>query len=90
MKINWKVRIKNKVFWVSIIPLILLLAQQVCGIFGLSLDVAWLSDELIGIVGTVFGILALVGVVADPTTEGVSDSPQALEYTEPKKITNKE
>lgn len=84
MKINWKVRIKNKVFWVAIIPAVLLLAQQICALFGVELEVAWLSDQLIGIVGTVFTVLALVGVVADPTTQGVSDSKQALTYEAPK------
>ena len=84
MNINWKVRINNKVFWVAIIPTLLLLVQQVCALFGVSLEIEWLSDQLISIAGTVFSILALLGVVADPTTKGVSDSQNAMTYTEPK------
>lgn len=85
MKINWTVRIKNKAFWVAIIPAILLLAQQICGLFGIELNVAGLSDQLIAIVGTAFAILTLIGVVNDPTVDSLSDSAQAMTYTEPKK-----
>lgn len=84
MKINWTVRIKNKAFWVAIIPAALLLAQQVCALFGVELSIAGISDQLIAIVGTAFSILALVGVVNDPTVATLSDSNQAMTYTEPK------
>lgn len=85
MIVNWDVRLKNKAFWMAVIPAILLLAQQVCALFGITLDVAGVSDQLVAIVGTVFGILALVGVINDPTTAGLSDSERALEYEEPRK-----
>lgn len=84
MKINWIVRVKNKVFWIALIPAVLMLAQQVCALFGYSLDIAGISEQLVSIVGTLFSILALVGIVADPTTEGLSDSDQAMTYEEPK------
>lgn len=84
MKINWKVRIKNKAFWIAIIPAIMLLIQQVCSVFGVAMDFSWLSEKLISIVGTVFIILTMLGVVADPTTEGMSDSATAMTYEEPK------
>ena len=84
MKINWTVRIKNKAFWVSIIPAVLLLAQQVCSLFGVKIEIAGLSDQLIAIIGTVFAVLSLVGVVNDPTVATLSDSKQAMTYTEPK------
>lgn len=85
MKINWTVRIKNKAFWVAIIPAILLLAQQIFGLFGVGLNVAGISEQLIAIIGTVFAILTLIGVVNDPTVDSLSDSAQAMTYTEPKK-----
>ena len=84
MKINWIVRFKNKAFWVAIIPAILLLAQQICALFGIELNIAGLSDQLIAIVGTVFSVLALVGIVNDPTVASLSDSEQAMTYTEPR------
>lgn len=85
MKINWGVRFKNKTFWVSIIPAILLLAQQVCALFGVKLEIAGLSDQLIAIIGTVFVILALMGIVNDPTVATLSDSKLAMTYDTPKK-----
>lgn len=85
MKINWKVRLKNKSFWLALIPALLLLIQQICAMFGLTLDLAPIQEQLLGIVGTVFTLLALFGIVNDPTTTGVSDSSQALTYQKPKK-----
>jgi phi LC3 family holin len=83
--INWTVRIKNKAFWFSIIPAILLLVQVVAAVFGYALDLGDLGNKLIAVVNAAFGVLVILGVVTDPTTEGVSDSEQAMTYTEPKK-----
>lgn len=85
MKINWLVRVKNKAFWVALIPTILLLAQQVCGMFGVDIKIANLQDNLLSIVGTLFTLLAILGIVVDPTTDGISDSNLAMTYEEPKK-----
>ena len=85
MKINWTVRIKNKTFWVTIIPAVLLLVQQICAMFGVELNIAGVSNQLVSIVGTVFGILSLIGIVNDPTVATLSDSKQAMTYEVPKK-----
>lgn len=82
--INWTVRIKNKNFWLSIIPAVLLLVQTVAAVFGYSLDFGELGNRLIAVVNAVFGILVVLGVVNDPTTAGIKDSTQARRYTEPK------
>lgn len=84
VKINWKVRAKNKTFWVSMIPLVLVLIHQVLALFGIDFDYTVISEELVQIVETAFTILGLMGIVADPTTAGVSDSAQALTYDVPK------
>lgn len=83
--INWLVRIKNKAFWVAIIPAILLLIQVIATVFGFELDLGDLGNKLLDVVNAVFAVLVILGVVTDPTTAGVSDSEQALTYTEPKK-----
>lgn len=83
--INWLVRIKNKAFWVALIPAVLLLIQVVAAVFGLTIDLGDLGNKLLDVVNAVFMILAILGVVTDPTTAGITDSTQALEYTEPKK-----
>lgn len=83
--INWKVRLKNKNFWLSLIPAVLLLIQVVAAPFGYKWDFGVLGQQLTAIVNAAFAVLAIVGVVTDPTTEGVSDSNQAMGYSDPKK-----
>lgn len=83
--INWIVRIKNKAFWVALIPAVLLLIQVVAAVFDYTLDLGNLGNKLLDVVNAVFAVLAILGVVTDPTTKGITDSDQALTYTEPKK-----
>lgn len=84
MSINWKVRIKNKLFWLALIPAVLILVQSILQIIGIDFDYTLLSMRLTGIVEALFVVLAILGIVADPTTEGLGDSDQALTYKEPK------
>lgn len=83
MKINWLVRVKNKTFWMSIIPACLLLVQMIAATFGYNLDLGDIGNKLLGIVNAIFAVLAAFGIVTDPTTKGVSDSDRAMGYTEP-------
>ena len=84
MSINWKVRIKNKSFWLAVIPAVLLLAQACAAPFGYEWDFGVLSAQLAAIVNALFAVLAITGIVADPTTKGMGDSEQALSYEKPK------
>lgn len=84
MNINWKVRFANKQFWLSLIPALLLLAQVVAAAFGFTLDLGDLGNKLLAVVNALFAVLALLGIVTDPTTTGVSDSAQAMTYDKPK------
>ncbi len=81
--INWKVRIKNKMFWIALIPALLLLVQTVCSVFGVELDFGNLQDKLLAVVNALFAVLVILGIVADPTTEGLKDSQRALGYEKP-------
>lgn len=83
--INWKVRVKSKTFWVTIIPLVLLLIQLVAGLFGFKPDFGDLGNKLLAIVDVVFAILAALGIVVDHTTNGISDSSRAMTYDKPNK-----
>lgn len=85
MKINWKVRIKNKLFWLSLIPALLLVIQIVASWFGHSIAADAIGEEAANFVNAVFALLAILGIVVDPTTGGTSDSTQAMRYHEPKK-----
>lgn len=83
--INWKVRIKNKAFWITLIPAVALLAQLVAQLFGFELaDVKGVSDQLVNIVNVVFSILAILGVTVDVATQGFSDTERTLKAKTPK------
>lgn len=84
-KINWQVRFKNKAFWVALIPALLVLIQVILKLFGIEWNTTELQGQLLDIVNALFVVLSILGIVTDPTTEGVTDSASALEYTEPKK-----
>ena len=81
--INWKVRIRNKQFWVSLIPALAVLAQAIAAVFGYTLNLDEVVGKILQVVSAVFALLAILGVVVDPTTAGVGDSVRALGYTEP-------
>lgn len=85
MKINWTVRLKNKNFWITIVPAVLLLVQAVLAVFGVAIDVGDIGNKILIVVDAAFVVLAILGIVTDPTTAGVSDSTQALTYKTPKK-----
>ena len=74
--INWKLRFQNKATLLAIASTVILLIQQL----GFKLP-----DNIADIVNTFLTLLVLLGVINDPTTEGISDSPKALTYDEPKK-----
>ena len=82
--INWMVRFKNKNFWLALIPAVLLLIQVVASVFGYTIDIGDLGDKLLAVVNALFAVLAILGIVTDPTTAGIGDSKQALTYETPK------
>ena len=83
--INFTARIKNKTFWLTLIPAVLLLVQVVAAPFGYQWDFVVLNEQLAAIVNALFAVLAILGVVNDPTVATLADSAQALTYEEPKR-----
>ena len=83
MTVNWKVRIKNKAFWMAVIPALALVVQAVAAVFGWKLDFSELTGKILAVVDAVFALLVILGVVVDPTTVGLSDSARAMGYDEP-------
>lgn len=81
MKINWKVRLKNPVFWLTVIPAVIALVYTVLGLFGVVPTIS--EDTLVNAVTAIISALTTVGVLIDPTTKGVGDSDRALTYEEP-------
>lgn len=69
-KINWKVRLQSKEFWMAIIAFVILVAQYVCKWYGLEFDIPGLNE----ILSSLLGLLILLGIVVDPTTPKTTDS----------------
>lgn len=83
MNINWQVRFKNKAFWLGFIPAIIILIQAIGQLFGYHLVLDNIEHNLINVIEAVFAVLAVLGIVVDPTTIGFSDGFYGLQYTAP-------
>lgn len=68
MNIVWKQRLKNKVWWLGIISLLIVLGQQ-CGVDVLK----FIPSNYEGIINSIFLILGMLGVTVDTSTEGIND-----------------
>lgn len=75
--INFKLRLKNKTFLVSLFAAILLLVQEVSKMVGYEIPIE-MTTQAETIFNTILSILVLSGIVIDPTTEGLKDSEQVL------------
>lgn len=82
-KINWKVRILNKTFWLTLVPALALLLQTFLAVFNVRLELGETIDKLLVFINALFAVLMVVGIVNDPTTAGLTDSTRALDYHEP-------
>ncbi len=78
MKINFKARIKNKAFVVGVTTLVVSFLYKLLS--ALDIVPAVSENEILELLGLAVNVLALVGVVVDPTTEGISDSDRAMQY----------
>ena len=81
MKVNWKVRFKNKTWLSMFLGLIIGFVFNLLKMF----DVVPVVTEnfVMQIVGQVLTFLGLIGVLVDPTTAGLNDSERAMNYEEP-------
>ena len=78
MKINWKARFKNKAFVIAFVTLVISFVYQTLGIFDVVPSIS--EDALVNMFTMLVNILAFVGVIVDPTTDGVNDSDRAMTY----------
>ena len=80
--INWKVRLKNKTFLVIFVPLLISFVYQLLAVLGITPSIA--KETVEELILAAVNLLALLGIVVDPTTSGIGDSERALNYTEPR------
>ncbi len=82
-KINWKVRFKNKTFVVAFVTALVAFVYQLLGLLEIVPPVN--QDSLMQTIMLIVNLLVTLGIITDPTTAGVTDSEQALNYIKPKK-----
>lgn len=81
MKINWTVRLKNPVFWLTAVPAIIALVYTLLGLFGVVPTVS--EETWVNVITSLVSALTTLGVLVDPTTSGVTDSERAMTYDAP-------
>lgn len=81
MKVNWKVRFKNKTWLSMFISLIVGFVFNILKLFDVFPVVT--ENVIMNAVNQVLTFLGLIGVLIDPTTAGISDSNRAMTYVEP-------
>lgn len=88
MKINWKVRLRNKTWLASLMALVVTFVYNMLAAFEIVPAVT--EEWVMGIISTVLTLLTALGVLIDPTTPGASDSERAMLYVEPGKLPDEE
>ena len=81
MKLNWKVRFKNKVWLGSFLSLIVGFVYSMLALFDVFPEVT--QSLVLQLLNQVLTFLGLIGVIVDPTTAGLEDSDRAMSYAEP-------
>ena len=81
MKINWKVRFKNKVWLGSFLSLVIGFIYSLLALFDVFPTVT--QNLVVQLLNQVLTFLGLIGVIVDPTTAGLEDSDRAMGYEEP-------
>lgn len=76
--INWKLRLQNKATLTALVALLVAFIFELLGIFGVVPPIS--QDQVMQLVTLLITILAALGVVVDPTTDGIKDSERALGY----------
>lgn len=86
MKINLLVRFKNPAFWLGFIPAVTTFVYTILSLFEIVPPIS--QEQIINVSSVIISFLSTVGVLVDPTVEGLSDSERALKYTKPNSNAN--
>ncbi|MCM3585996.1 phage holin [Mesobacillus maritimus] len=87
-RINWKVRLKNRIWVLAFLSQILVVGQLVFqGLGAIGITQFQLTQqiqaEILGLVNSIFIVLSILGLIQDPTTRGYADSQRAKAYRKP-------
>lgn len=78
---NFKLRLKNKPTLIAIVAATVAFLYQVAGILGIAPPIS--QEALMQALGALINLLAILGILVDPTTAGVKDSARAMDYDQP-------
>jgi len=81
MKMNWKLRLKNKTTLMALLTSVAALIYQILGAFGVVPGIS--EESVVTMIGIGVNALTMLGIVVDPTTKGISDSDLAMGYDAP-------
>ena len=76
MKINWKVRFRNRLWLWSFLSAVTAMLFAFLSLCDITLPLS--QNTVLGILYQVLSILSLLGVLIDPTTQGLNDSNRAM------------
>lgn len=81
MKINWKVRLRNPIFWITMVPMVLSAVYEILAWAGVTPAIP--EGSVLRILQLIVKILGMLGIINDPTVKGLLDSLRAMTYTTP-------
>ena len=84
VKLNMQVRLRSRQFWLGIVGATGTFALSLANAFGLEVYASPWVEAIEGVLAATLTVLTLIGVLTDPTTAGISDSSQALQYVKPR------
>ena len=83
---NLKLRFKNKTTCIAIVTLAISFIYSCLGMIGIVPKIS--ENDVLMVIKQLIDLLALMGILVDPTTAGIGDSARALTYFEPKTVEN--
>ena len=81
--INWKLRFKNKTTLLAIVLGIISFVYYLLDM--VNVIPPFEQEQAVKLCTMAIDVLCLLGIIVDPTTEGISDSKRAMTYEEPHK-----
>ena len=75
---DWRTKFTNKVWVLAFIAALFVVISAILSAFGITIDLVSIQGKIVAIVEAIFSLLAVMGVVINPNTPGVSDIPVTI------------